>query len=236
MNSGLTVSTRKIARRILPAKFRKLIHRILGDEAAITVRYEVLSNWPEADQPNSWREAKMGKDLIKEIAAFDLKRAKLSPQRTFTEPIVQDNLKLLSQIPLKEANFLDFGCGNGIYYYILSSYPSTAAWKYSGADANSEFIRFCKSNLPHLRYAELQADGDLPFKDGEFDVILASGVLQCIRDYERVLLELYRITKKYVVVSRLPLWEMESIILRQHFKHRKDHYEQHLTLNVVNLQ
>jgi putative methyltransferase (TIGR04325 family) len=176
----------------------------------------------------------MGQELIKEIAAFKLKQAKTSPHQTFAEPIVQDILRLLSQIPLKRASLLDFGCGNGIYYYILSSHPSTADWEYTGADANPEFVRFCKANLPHLRYEELHADELLPFQDEEFDIILASGVIQCIRDYQAVLGELHRISKKYVVLARLPMWDSDSILLLQHFKHRKDITEQHLALRVFN--
>lgn len=236
LNDPVTLKIRRIARRVLPTHVRILLHRILRDEALITVRYGKLMHWPEEDHAGSWRAARMSRGVIKELAAFKLKLAKHSPKRAFSEPIVQDNLKLLSKVPLKEANFLDFGCGNGIYYYILTSYPATREWKYTGAEANPELIRFCKSMLPNLRFEELQGNGKLPFGDQEFDAVLASGVVQYVRDYATVLQELLRISKRYVVVSRLPLWEENSIILIQHFRHRKDTVEQHLALHLLNRQ
>lgn len=236
MNHSLTSNIRKIARRVLPPKVRIFLHKILRDEAPITVRYGTLTQWPEEESSASWQDAKMSQGLIHELAAIKLKLAKHNPSRACSEPIVQDNLKLLSQIPLKEANFLDFGCGNGIYHYIVTTYPSTRNWKYTGADANPELVRFCKSMLPNLRFEELRVNGALSFADHEFDVVLASGVIQYLRDYSMVLGELFRISKKYVVVSRLPLWGQNSIILIQHFKHRNDTREQHVALHILNRQ
>jgi putative methyltransferase (TIGR04325 family) len=230
----VAVKIRKTARRVLPGSVRRFLHKILRDEAPITVRYEMMQRWPEADDAASWRGAKMTPDVIREIAAFKLKLAKHSPQRVFAEPIVQDNLRLLSQIPLKEANFLDFGCGNGIYHHVLASYPSTHSWKYSGGDTNPEMIRFCKSMLPALRFQELHENGSLPFADQEFDVVLASGVIQYVQEYAKVLQELHRISKQYLVVTRLPLRDEDSVILVQYFKHRKDAVEQEVPLHVLN--
>lgn len=232
LNNSLTLKIRKTARRVVPAKIRTLLHKILRDQAAITVRYERLDHWPEQDAGPSWREAAVSKGVIKGLAAFDLEVAKRSPERAFSSPIVQDNLKLLSGIPLKEANFLDFGCGNGIYHFILDAYPATGDWKYSGADVNSELIRFCRSILPNTRFEQLEGNGVLPFQDGEFEVVLASGVLQCIRDHGKVLKELGRITRRYLVVSRMPLWEKKSTVLLQYFKHRNETKEEHHPIHV----
>jgi putative methyltransferase (TIGR04325 family) len=224
------VTLRKIARSVLPANVRSAIHKVLGNEAPISVRFETVASWPEA----TWRQANLSQSLIEEIAAFNLKRARNFPGPIFAEPIVQDNLKLLSEISLNNATLLDFGCGNGIYYDILRSHPRTRSWKYCGADANPAFIEFCKLTHPDIRFEELPSNQKLPFNDGEFDVVFASGVIQCIEHYGSTLEQLFRISKKYVVISRLPMGEKKAKILLQHFKHRKDTFEQHLPLHVMN--
>src|SRR5262249_29306603 len=58
-------------------------------------------------------------------------------------------------------------------------------------------------------------------RDGEFDVVLASGVIHCMRDYYATLSELHRVTNNYVLLSRVLVWKYNPHqIFRQTVYHK----------------
>ena len=166
----------------------------------VSTHYEVV---PE------WRPPKQG------TGTFDV--AKRPADAELDVPIVRDNLETLTRLNLPEAKLLDFGCGNGHYQSILSAYSQTAKWDYTGVDLRPDFVQLCRQAYPGIQFETVEEGRPLPFADNEFDIVLASGVLQYIQNTVMTLAELRRVTHEYVLVSRLPTWKYhDSQIVVQH--------------------
>ncbi|MBA3768482.1 MAG: class I SAM-dependent methyltransferase, partial [Acidobacteria bacterium] len=158
------------------------------------------------------------------LETFDFKLAQQSPEAASQSPVVRDNLFLLHQTGLAEADILDYGCGNGLYRLVLEHDPVTASWRYVGADINNEMIDWCRATHAGTRFEVIKEDAPLPFREGEFDVVLVSGVLQCVRDYVATLSELRRISNNYLLISRLPIWKHNATrIVLQRVSHSWGH-------------
>jgi len=149
--------------------------------------FELSDHWV-----SGWSEPQIAKRYRDQIE-------KLSIQDALQLPVVRNNLSALDKSGLITANLLDFGCAGGIYKTILSNYPRTKDWKYTGADVNTELIKLCREFNPGCRFESLEKDKPLPFKDKEFDISLLSGILQYAENYSFVLNEVKRITGKYIV-------------------------------------
>jgi putative methyltransferase (TIGR04325 family) len=230
----IRTALKNTARRVLPENIRKFIHTLLGHREPIRVRYEVLPEWPPGDIRSTWRANATSKRLKSGLETFDLKTARETPERSFSSPVVHDNLNLLSRIPGQKIDLLDYGCGNGIYKFILSAYPATSNWNYTGADINADLVQFCRSQHSDTRFEELFENKPFPFENEEFDVVLASGVLQCIQNYQAVLRELVRVSKDYVVVSRIPIFAADPAILLQHVQHYEEKEQEYHPIHVFN--
>lgn len=81
---------------------------------------------------------------------------------------------------------LDAGCGTGRNMLEFSSLGAV-----EGVDASSEAIEFCRRRgLDGVREGQIE---QLPFADGSFDLILATDVLEHLRDDHAALIELRRV-------------------------------------------
>lgn len=172
----------------------------------MSVNYELANEGARAETGSSWASPSVTSRFKKGGETFDFEQALRSPASALASPIVRENLSLLDATGFVEASLLDFGCGNGLYRIILAHHPPTAPWTYAGADVNPEMAEWCRRAHAGARFEVVGESGRLPFEDGEFDVVLASGVLQCVSEHEATLAELRRVASGYVVVSRLPVW------------------------------
>jgi putative methyltransferase (TIGR04325 family) len=170
--------------------------RCLAPEAGhVSMQYTCVAEWIPAKEGSG---------------TFDFDVAKRSVDWELAVPVVRDNLEALRLINRPRATLLDFGCGNGHYQLILAACPSTATWDYVGVDARPDFVQFCRQTYPTTSF-ETVKDGSLfPFADNAFDIVLASGVMQYIHHVEGTLAELCRITREYVLISRLPTWKYHA--------------------------
>jgi putative methyltransferase (TIGR04325 family) len=158
----------------------------------VSIHYKLVSEWTTAKEGTG---------------TFDFEVAKRSVDWELGVPVVRDNLEALGLINVPEAKLLDFGCGNGHYQSLLSACSYTAKWDYIGVDTRLDFVQFCRQTY-HKIYIETVEEGSpLPFADNEFDIVLASGVIQYIQNVVETLAELCRVTREYVLVSRLPTWK-----------------------------
>src|SRR5262249_53733384 len=165
-------------------------HRLAIPEAGhVSTHYELVSEWTTATEGTG---------------AFDFDVAKRSADSELDVPVVRDNLGALTLIDLPEAKLLDFGCGNGHYRLILSTYSHTAKWDYVGVDISPDFVQFCRKTYPKTCFEAVKEGGPLPFADNEFDIVLASGVIQYIQNEVVTLAELRRVTQGFVPGSRFP--------------------------------
>jgi putative methyltransferase (TIGR04325 family) len=170
------------------------------------VHYEAVDEWPQGNG-SSWSVPAVAARFKHGAETFDFAAASQSPSAAFASPIVRENLALLDRINLAEATLLDFGCGNGLYCLLLQHHPATKSWKYVGVDINEDILAWCRATHAGSRFELLEGKGAVPFGNGAFDVVMASGVLQYIEDHETVLAELRRVTSAYLLISRLPMWK-----------------------------
>jgi len=98
-------------------------------------------------------------------------------------------LKLLSGAG-KELKILDAGCAGGA---LLKFLAKNGYRNISGIDVSSDAVAFCRKNgIENVSMADAAKTG---FKDGEFDVVIASDVLEHIKDEATALAEWRRILK-----------------------------------------
>lgn len=213
---------KELARYILPPIVVDA-GRWLRSPTQWSIHYQVVPGWPDGIQ--SFLTTPAVRERYKK-ASFDLSAA-------LEAAIIRDNLTVLSMIGLSKATLLDFGCGNGIYRRLLAAFPTTARWKYVGTDINAELIAWCRPMYPDTRFEVLKESSALHFRDDEFDVVLASGVVQYIKDYAGALSELHRIARDRMLISRIPLWKHHPPqIVLQHVRHEWG--EEHHPIHVFN--
>ena len=182
----------------------------------VSTHYELVSEWTTAKEGTG---------------TFDFDVAKRSADSELDVPVVRDNLGALTLIDLPEAKLLDFGCGNGHYRSILSAYYHTAKWDYVGVDIRPDFVQFCRKTYIKTCFETVEEGRPLPFADNEFDVVLASGVIQYVQNAMVTLAELRRVTQEYVLVSRLPTWkyhDSQIVVQHLHFPWGEEQYPLHV--------
>lgn len=207
--------------------------QLLYGSRAHGISYEPIPTWPESSVDSTWAAPSVTERFKGYAAATDINVATRSLDAILQSPIYRDNIEALSKIVLSNATMLDFGCANGMYHSILSAHPATLNWKYVGADINAELVRFCRAKYPETRFESIDEDKALPFKDNEFDIVFASGVIHYINDYVKVVSELHRTTNDYLVITRLPLWKYnKQQIVLQHVYHEWG--EEHHPIYVFN--
>lgn len=97
----------------------------------------------------------------------------------------ENTLKWLGDLKNKE--ILDAGCGVGAFSETLVKDNSVY-----GVDFSEKSLEFAKKRGLNTCTGDLKA---LPFEDGKFDLVLCIGVIQLIREYEKVIRELARVTR-----------------------------------------
>lgn len=89
---------------------------------------------------------------------------------------------------VRDQRILDAGCGNGYISWQLTKRGA----RVSGVDWSVMMIARAKQNFPELDFRVFNIEQTLPFAEGEFDAIVASMVIQDVRDPERALAELVK--------------------------------------------
>ena len=109
-------------------------------------------------------------------------------------------LWMAERILIRDANYLEIGCGTGFVLRGLNeAFP---AWRFSATEAQVEGIAFARSRLgADVDFMQMDAR-HIPFRD-EFDVIGAFDVIEHIDDDLRVLREIYAALRLggYVLLS-----------------------------------
>ena len=101
---------------------------------------------------------------------------------------------------------LDIGCASGGFYSMMRQIEPTI--QYAGVDASSEQIGLARRRYPEVRF-EVADALNLPFEDNSFDLVHATGCCHHIPDYETMLREMYRTTRRYVIVDLPRLLDAE---------------------------
>lgn len=111
-------------------------------------------------------------------------------------------LSFLSEI-LREsqlATFVDIGCAEGYYIgRVASVYGDVHC---VGADIAHTYVKKAKNSVKRSNVDFTVCDiENLPFKERCFDIVLCSEVLEHVPNYRKAFAELYRIARKYLVIS-----------------------------------
>ncbi|MFC1727901.1 class I SAM-dependent methyltransferase [Nanoarchaeota archaeon] len=96
----------------------------------------------------------------------------------------------IKKLVKKGDKIIDVGCGDGIY---LSNLPTNV--KKFGFDISKIYIERAKQKNSKAQFKLGQPNCDLPYKNGEFDVVYSSEVIEHIEDLQLFLNEIVRITK-----------------------------------------
>jgi len=107
---------------------------------------------------------------------------------------IEDTIKI---IPAETRTILDVGCGNGAFVNtLISTFPDRFE-KIGALDTSEEALRYVKC-------CKLKGSiVNLPFENDSFDLVTATEVLEHLsyEDYKKGILELQRISKKFIVIS-----------------------------------
>jgi 2-polyprenyl-3-methyl-5-hydroxy-6-metoxy-1,4-benzoquinol methylase len=104
-------------------------------------------------------------------------------------------------------SLLDVGCGEGLLVQRLAQ--QLASSRVVGVDLEEASIQagWSEHTAENLEYRALRG-GELPFADGEFELVSAIEVLEHVPDPQRTLAEMSRCAERHLLVSvpREPLW------------------------------
>lgn len=107
------------------------------------------------------------------------------------------------------SSLLDVGCGEGVLVHRWAERLGEA--RVVGIDLEEESIQagWAERQAPNLEYRVMEAR-ELPFADGEFDLVSAIEVLEHVPDPEHTVAEMARCAGRHLLVSvpREPLWRM----------------------------
>lgn len=107
-------------------------------------------------------------------------------------------LDLLKKFGVK--SLLDVGCGTGPIFEIITS---DETWdnltKYKGVDYSENFINWAQENFGK-KYFDLQDARDLKEADASYDCVLLMHSLDHVKQYEEVISEAARVSKKYICI------------------------------------
>ncbi len=98
-------------------------------------------------------------------------------------------LKLLGSV--KNKKILDLGCGPGFYAKILTKKGA----KVKGIDISLELLKIAQKENPNLEFKKGTAE-KLPYKNSEFDIVLATLIMDHLKDWNNTLSEIKRVLKK----------------------------------------
>ncbi len=117
----------------------------------------------------------------------------------------QNTRKSIEDFILKHANknssFLDAGCNTGVEGVRL--FNSGYQGKYFGVDNNNKAVKLARKNLANESKAKFFVLdlSKLNFKKNFFDIVLTKDVIEHHQYYVKILTELARVTKKYLILS-----------------------------------
>jgi len=113
-------------------------------------------------------------------------------------PAEKERIKeIIDTIPSDVRSILDVGCGNGAFVNTLSNGFPNRFDKIVGLDSSKEALK-------HVKTEKFNGSiGNLPFRDKNFDLVTCLEVLEHLpqKDFEKGILELQRVSKKYIIIT-----------------------------------
>lgn len=136
-------------------------------------------------------------------------------------------LNFITKYVKSEDHLLDFGCGNGRLLESLkeqekgindpdeASNSEKLSERYVGVDISGRLIELAKKKYPGYKFLAIADERKLPFKDAEFDAIVAIAVFHHFTPEmaKEALVELRRILKKdgIIIITAWFLWNKKYL-------------------------
>lgn len=126
--------------------------------------------------------------------------------------------------PLKPTSILDVGSGEG--FTLRNLEEKGIGERLEGIDYSDDAIKLAKKIYPTLTIKK----GDiysLPYEDSSFDVLLCTEVLEHLRDPEKAIAELKRVSKKHIIFSvpNEPFFILANFLRGKYLKRFGNHPE-----------
>lgn len=120
-----------------------------------------------------------------------------------------DALKsLLKQIPdMPETKLLDVGASSGYYSEVLKTIGFPC--KYTALDFSTYFKDLAAQLFPDIEF-KIGSATELPFENDSFDIVLSGAVLMHLQNYQKAIQEAARVSRRYVVFHRTPVYMDET--------------------------
>lgn len=145
-------------------------------------------------------------------------RDKLNKRRHPSHPVVKEYViprieEIRKIVPIdKNTRLLDVGCGNGFFSYYFEKICNTI-----GIDSSKKMIAMNPIKQKYLMSAD-----NLGFKDNSFDIVFCHMLLHHVTDVNKVINEIKRVSKKYIVVlepnRNNPLMFLFCVLIREERK------------------
>ncbi len=129
----------------------------------------------------------------------------------------QKRRQMVNNLNLKPGDIvLDLGCGPGLWTSLLAEKVKPTG-RIVGLDSDTDFIRYASENIAD-QYEEIIEfhEGDfrsVPFEDDSFDLVLFGNCFAYVIDYQKVLEEQKRVTRKG---GRITVKDFEGSVLVVH--------------------
>lgn len=221
------MTLRHIALRILPPVVTDAIRRVRRSPADLPGQFEVVGGgWPQPTDTNpGWEDPAIARTQAERWPAFV---AACSDTRPLDMPheatehagrnMAFHNTYLSFGYVLARAeggrgrlSMLDWGGGLGHYAVLAGALLPGVELDYHCKDLSA----FCAEGARLLPDATFHSDDAC--LERTYDLVMASGSLQCSRDWREVAAGLVRATGRYLYVTRLPVQlTSPSVVVRQH--------------------
>ena len=103
-------------------------------------------------------------------------------------------VSILDIVSGSDYQVLDFGCGNGELLGALSRRIGTKS-RLVGYDAMEKSVAIAQARYPNADFICERFSEELPFPDASFDLFVTIDTLECIKNKEALLAEIYRVLK-----------------------------------------
>jgi len=117
-------------------------------------------------------------------------------------------VSILEVIPVDGMSLIDLACSTG-YYSEVAEFALPGKIRYYGSDYNEKSVEMAKELYPNLDFF-IEDLTKLSFQDCEFNIAMASGVLEHIPDQDQAFDELCRVANDFVLCHRMKFVEGEE--------------------------
>ncbi len=220
------MTLRSIAHRVLPPIVTDALRAVIGRREPAPGRFEVVGPaWPTPSDSNpGWEDAGIAASQAERWEAFCAAcegTAPLDTAHEATEPIPRNipfhntyvsfgYVLALAAGGRDAVSMLDWGGGLGHYAVLAKALLPGASVEYHCKDLPA----FCAKGGELLPEATFHADESCLART--YDLVVASGSLQCSAEWREVAAGLARATGRYLYLTRLPvLLASPSVVVRQ---------------------